>query len=649
MAKLLLLLLLIVLLRITNCAPYYTSSVCTQTPYPELCNSLILTTNTLHQNLNDLSLKASLDEAQIAHNLISNMDTSSLNELAKIARVDCLDLYDDTIHQLNRSLASKSAIDAQTWLSAAIANEQTCQNGFLDFNFSSFPFMLTTDFPKLLSNSLAINKAALNYNTTPNKNRRLLMLGPHDFPEWVSATSRKLLQSSSSPKADIVVARDGSGDYRTISEALAAAAKSRSGSKRFVIYVKKGIYKENVEVKRSMKNIMLIGDGIDATLVTGSKNVQDGSTTFRSATFAATGDGFIARGITFENTAGAAKHQAVALRCGSDFSVFYECSFKGYQDTLYVYSQRQFYRDCDIYGTVDFIFGDAVSVIQNCNIYIRPAPNQRTTTITAQGKKDPNENTGIIIHNSHVSGSTPAAASSRNYLGRPWHKYSTTVFIKCTIDGLIDPAGWLPWNGDFAFTTLYYGEYMNTGSGAATGRRVTWPGFHVITSASVAGKFSVRNFLAGESWIPSTGQTDFDGMLFCPRNNLYQFPLGGWLLHHYFNAGNMNESSFWIEKVGEKGVEKSSSRALRRSSGFPGFGSCYGSGFGGDGIPKLNEFTLTNRSREHSRFAAYSLKIWRKILISAVKLMTKENRLDIVPLKEFPLKENCDWTHHLIS
>ncbi|KAL8469113.1 hypothetical protein ACS0TY_032085 [Phlomoides rotata] len=285
MAKLLLLLLLIVLLRITNCAPYYTSSVCTQTPYPELCNSLILTTNTLHQNLNDLSLKASLDEAQIAHNLISNMDTSSLNELAKTARVDCLDLYDDTIHQLNRSLASKSAIDAQTWLSAAIANEQTCQNGFLDFNFSSFPFMLTTDFPKLLSNSLAINKAALNYNTTPNKNRRLLMLGPHDFPEWVSATSRKLLQSSSSPKADIVVARDGSGDYRTISEALAAAAKSRSGSKRFVIYVKKGIYKENVEVKRSMKNIMLIGDGIDATLVTGSKNVQDGSTTFRSATF----------------------------------------------------------------------------------------------------------------------------------------------------------------------------------------------------------------------------------------------------------------------------------------------------------------------------------------------------------------------------
>ncbi|KAL0372735.1 UNVERIFIED_CONTAM: Pectinesterase 2 [Sesamum calycinum] len=277
---------------------------------------------------------------------------------------------------------------------------------------------------------------------------------------------------------------------------------------RGLLYMLRGVYKENVEVKKSMKNLMLVGDGIDATIVTGSKNVQDGSTTFRSATFAVSGDGFIARDMTFENTAGAQKHQAVALRSGSDFSIFYRCSFKGYQDTLYVHSQRQFYRDCDIYGTIDFIFGDAVAVLQNCNIYVRkPMPNQKNT-ITAQGRSDPNENTGIIIHNSYVrafSDLRPVQDSYRSYLGRPWRKYSRTVFMKCTIEGLIDPAGWLPWSGTFGLSTLYYGEYMNTGSGASTNGRVKWPGFHVITSPDEAGKFSAGKFLAGESWITAAG------------------------------------------------------------------------------------------------------------------------------------------------
>nr|GMD79588.1 pectinesterase-like [Ipomoea batatas] len=257
-----------------------------------------------------------------------------------------------------------------------------------------------------------------------------------------------------------------------------------------------------------MKNIMFIGDGIDATVITGSKNVQDGSTTFRSATFAVSGDGFIARGITFENTAGPQKHQAVALRSGADHSVFYSCSFKGYQDTLYVYSQRQFYRDCDIYGTVDFIFGDAAAVIQNCNIFVRkPMPNQKNT-VTAQGRSDPNENTGIVVHNSRVAPSSdlrPVQRSFNTYLGRPWKQYSRTVFIKTALDGFIDPAGWLPWSGDFALKTLYYGEYMNNGAGARTSGRVKWAGYHVIRSVAEAGKFSVGNFLDGNSWLPATG------------------------------------------------------------------------------------------------------------------------------------------------
>jgi pectinesterase len=132
-----------------------------------------------------------------------------------------------------------------------------------------------------------------------------------------------------------------------------------------------------------------------------------------------------------------------------------------------VHSQRQFYRDCDIYGTVDFIFGDAVAVLQNCNIYVRRPMSKQTNTVTAQGRTDPDENTGIVIHNSRVMAAPdlrPVQGSFKSYLGRPWKKYSRTVFLKSNIDGLIDPAGWLPWKGDFALSTLYYGEYMRLGA-----------------------------------------------------------------------------------------------------------------------------------------------------------------------------------------
>ncbi|KAG6677491.1 hypothetical protein I3842_14G029900 [Carya illinoinensis] len=323
-------------------------------------------------------------------------------------------------------------------------------------------------------------------------------------PDWVKGGDRKLLQSSSpASQANIVVATDGSGDYTTIKDAISAASK-RSGSGRYVIYVKQGTYKENVEIK--LKNIMLVGDGIGKTIVTGSKSVGGGSTTFKSATVAVVGDGFIGRDITIRNTAGAANHQAVALRSGSDLSVFYKCSFEGYQDTLYVHSNRQFYRECDIYGTVDFIFGNSAVVLQKCNIYGRYPPN-KTITVTAQGRTDANQNTGISIHDSTVTAASdlkPSQSSVKVYLGRPWKAYSRTVFMKTYLDSFINPAGWMEWSGDFALKTLYYGEYANTGPGSSTAKRVKWPGYHVITSASTASQFTVANFIAGGSWLPAT-------------------------------------------------------------------------------------------------------------------------------------------------
>ncbi|XP_042502548.1 pectinesterase-like [Macadamia integrifolia] len=487
-----------------------TISSCSQTPYPQICNSLI-TSNSLvaSKSFRDVALSITLNQAKLAHNHISSMDLISFDEPAKAAWFDCAELYNDTVSQLNRVLLSNSWEDTQTWLSAAVANHQTCQNGFMELNKASFmsslPSMLS-DFSKLLSNSLAINnQAASTLSGKPRGGRRLLSDG---FPSWVSGGDRKLLQSTTAAsQANIVVAADGSGEYKTISEALTASSKLRSGTSRFVVYVKKGTYKENIEITKSMKNIMLIGDGIDATIVTGSKNVQDGSTTFRSATIAAVGDGFIAKAMTFQNIAGPQKHQAVAFRSGSDLSVFYQCSFKGYQDTLYVYSQRQFYRNCDIYGTVDFMFGDATVVFQNCNIYVRKPMSNQKNTVTAQGRSDPNENTGISIHGCTITAASDLKAvqsSFKTYLGRPWKEYSRTVVMKTSLDSLIDPAGWLEWSGNFALSTLYYGEYTNTGLGSSTSRRVKWKGHHIM-STSDAQKFTVANFLGGGSWIGAAG------------------------------------------------------------------------------------------------------------------------------------------------
>ena len=222
---------------------------------------------------------------------------------------------------------------------------------------------------------------------------------------------------------------------------------------------------------------------------------------------AVVGNNFLARDLTIENSAGPSKHQAVALRVGADLSAFYRCSFVGYQDTLYTHSLRQFFRDCDIYGTIDFVFGNAAVVLQSCNLYARrPLPNQ-SNIFTAQGREDPNQNTGISVHRCKVAAAADLAgreASTRTYLGRPWKQYSRTVFLQSELDSLIDPAGWLEWSGDFALDTLYYGEYMNTGAGAGTSGRVKWKGYRVITSAAEASAFTVGSFIDGDVWLAGT-------------------------------------------------------------------------------------------------------------------------------------------------
>ncbi|CAN4111779.1 unnamed protein product [Withania somnifera] len=482
-------------------------SWCLQTPHPQPCeyflsqNPKFTSSITKKSDFLKVSLELALDRALRAQTNVYSLGSRCRNEREKAAWADCVELYEHTINKIRSTVDPNTkctTADAQTWLSTALTNLETCITGFQELGVTDYVMpLMSNNVSYLISNTLALNHG---YYTEPTATQ------VDGFPTWVSPGDRKLLQSSSpASQANIVVAKDGSGNFKTVKEAVASAGK-RKGSGRFVIYVKAGIYSENVEIGSKVKNVMLIGDGIGKTIITGSKSVGGGTTTFKSATVAAAGDGFIARGLTIRNTAGPQNHQAVALRSGSDLSVFYQCSFEGYQDTLYTHSERQFYRECDIYGTVDFIFGNAAVVLQNCNIFARDPPN-KTNTVTAQGRTDPNQNTGISIHNCRVTAASDLKASKnsvKTYLGRPWKQYSRTVVMKTFLDGLINPEGWMPWSGNFALNTLYYGEYMNTGPGSSTTNRVKWRGYRVITSASEASQFTPANFLAGNSWIPAT-------------------------------------------------------------------------------------------------------------------------------------------------
>lgn len=423
---------------------------------------------------------------------------------------DCLKLYDNTVFHLNRTFHNLhikktcSSFDAQTWLSTAYTNIETCRNGALELNIPDFVLpIMKKNMTEIISNGLFVNWEFVKHENVHHTDDDI----KEAFPRWLSTRERRLLESSSL-KAHLVVAKDGSGHFKSIQSAINAAGKRRVKT-RFVIRVKRGVYRENILIGKMNDNIMLVGDGMRFTIITSDRNVQAGFTTYSSATAGIDGLHFIARDITFENTAGPRRGQAVALRSASDLSVFYRCAFKGYQDTLMVHAQRQFYRECYIYGTVDFIFGNAAVVFQNCMILVRRPLNGQANMITAQGRDDPFQNTGISIQNSQIRAAPdfkPVVSKFNTFIGRPWQRYSRVVVMKSFMDNLVSPLGWSPWGGtNFAQNTLFYGEYKNFGPGSSTRNRVRWPGYHVMNSPTQASQFTVANLLAGGSWLPATG------------------------------------------------------------------------------------------------------------------------------------------------
>ncbi|PHT89103.1 hypothetical protein T459_04216 [Capsicum annuum] len=302
------------------------------------------------------------------------------------------------------------------------------------------------------------------------------------------------------PPFNTTVALDGSGDFKSITEALQSAPDN--SERRYNIKIKEGIYNENVIVHKNKTNITFIGEGMDRTIITGSKSNGTGFKTNETATVDIRGYGFIAQDITFQNTAGPSMHQAVATSISADHAAFYRCKFDGYQDTLYTKEGVQFFRDCDVYGTVDFIFGDAKVILQNCNIYARrPDDLQNVVAITAQERNYKDEDTAIVLQGCTINVTQDLrerVPKVQVFLGRPWKNHSRTIIMSSCLDGFIDPEGWVEWNGNIE--DIYFGEYNNIGPGANITGRVKWAR---ILSENDVSNFTVRNFLNGHEWIPA--------------------------------------------------------------------------------------------------------------------------------------------------
>ena len=269
----------------------------------------------------------------------------------------------------------------------------------------------------------------------------------------------------------IVVAADGSGDFKTVQAAFnAVPTHSRQP---FTIYVKNGTYREKLHLDSSKTFVTLKGESAFNTILvfndhTGKVSPRgDTINTKTSYTFLVEAENFVAKNITFRNDAGINAGQAVAVEARGDKETFINCRFTGAQDILYLnnINSRQYYQECYFEGSTDFIFGSATAWFESCHIH-----SIKNSYITAAST--PNDHPyGFIFNNCVLTADT---GINRVFLGRPWRPFSCVCFIHCYLDRHILPEGWSNWNKTENYKTVRYTEYGNYGPGAVNANRVAW-------------------------------------------------------------------------------------------------------------------------------------------------------------------------------
>lgn len=269
----------------------------------------------------------------------------------------------------------------------------------------------------------------------------------------------------------ITVAQDGSGDYKTVQEALNAVPDFRNAVT--VIFIKNGTYKEKLNLPASKRMVKLIGENPEKTILTYDDYAQKKNSfgenmgTSGSSSCYIYGDGFRAENITFANSSGPVG-QAVAVWIASDKAVFKNCRFLGFQDTLYTWGRgsRQYYKNCYIEGTTDFIFGSSTALFEDCILFCKKGGAYLTAASTPDTSKY-----GYVFKNCKITGDAPESSFT---LGRPWRPYAKTVFINCELGKMIKATGWDHWGKESNKLTAFYAEYQNTGPGFKPGQRVGW-------------------------------------------------------------------------------------------------------------------------------------------------------------------------------
>ncbi|MCS3868311.1 pectinesterase [Chryseobacterium ginsenosidimutans] len=301
----------------------------------------------------------------------------------------------------------------------------------------------------------------------------------------------------------ITVSKDGKGNFTTVQQAIDAV--ENGSSMRTKILIKAGTYKEKITIPHTKGAILLEGENPENTIITyddfASKKNSEGKdigTTNSSTIFIYSND-FTAKNISFENSSGRVG-QAVAVLTSGDRITFENCRLLGNQDTLYLKGvqdsvdktkpSRNYFKNCYIEGTTDYIFGAGTAVFENCTIYSK----KNASYVTAASTPQENE-FGFVFINCNLTGN---ADTNSVYLGRPWRPYASTVYINCAIDSIIKPEGWHNWSKPDAEKTTFYGEFNSKGAGSNISKRVSWS--HQLTKEE-SKKYTTNNILKGkDNW-----------------------------------------------------------------------------------------------------------------------------------------------------
>ena len=261
------------------------------------------------------------------------------------------------------------------------------------------------------------------------------------------------------------VAKDGTGDYKYIQDAIDAMRVFPLAP--ITLYIKNGVYNEKIELPANNTDVSFIGESVEKTIISFNDYSGRGKlNTFTSFTAKISGNRFVAENITFANTAGPVG-QAVALYVDADKAVFKNCRFLGNQDTIYTGGEtsRQYFTDCYIEGTTDFIFGPATALFERCTI------RAKSNSFITAASTTPGKLFGYVFTNCKI---LVDSVVTKLYLGRPWRAYAKTAFMHCELPAQIAVEGWNNWGNTENEKTTLYAEYKNTGAGADISQRVKW-------------------------------------------------------------------------------------------------------------------------------------------------------------------------------